>query len=711
MGSRSWTERALWALVGLLIINWSVTLLSPASYYPELALLVVLAGFWGIGVVIVSLLEIEKYPSVNRYSNAFAWANALLIIVMMAAWAYIGFHNSPGYGTDELAFDQYSAQLLQHGLNPYTHSMQPSFGLFHLGADSASYTTTGQAVYAQSYPSLAFLIYMPFVLLGWTTQMGNEVNVMAWIVAILLLFTLLPRNLRPVSLLIGCVSVYLGTVTGGVTDFLYIPFLIVAAYRWDRFGASRASYIGPVALGLAMATKQTPWPLLIFMLLAIGLDEFDRSDLDRALRRSGRYLAAVLIAFVIPNLPFIVISPSSWVRGILTPFTKSLVPSGQGLVALTLFAHVGGGSLTGFTVAMVLAGLLLLVLFIATYPLLRPAIFLLAAIVYMFAARSQTNYLVAFIPVVVVGAITVGPARWPALLQARDPRPAARSTSALAGLREHLGAALSRTETSRGPLRSRRWGFAVLAFAAILAAVTIYTFTSSSPLTVHITGIRTTGYLAGIRQLNVKVHNNTDKPLTPRYTVQTDHGDTTFWTVWESAETIPAGKTEHIQLLEPNYGAEPGLGDGFSVLAFTGSPSAVSVSHRFLLNLPRTAMNPSSFNQPQTIGKPILLQVQILNNNDTPMRKAGVAVTMTQVLYVGRGTRHAWAIINGGKLGKRNHAMTNADGIATFQIVGTKAGPTATTFSAHLFNKGASYLYGSTGYLNIRFKRPSANPR
>jgi uncharacterized membrane protein len=694
-------------LVGLLIINWSVTLLSTASYYAPIALLVVLSGFWGLGVVIVNLLDVERYAIARRYSNHFAWANALLVIGLMAAWAYLNFHNNPGYGTDELAFDQYSAQLLRHGLNPYTHSMQPAFAIFRLGADSASYTTAGQPVYAQSYPSLAFLLYMPFVLLGWTTEMGNEVNVMAWIIAMLMLFTMLPRSMRPISLLIGCVSVYLGTVTGGVTDYLYIPFLIVAAYRWDRFGEDRWSYLGPVCLGLAMAVKQTPWPLLLFMLLAIGLDEFDHSDLDRALKRTGRYLAVVLVAFLIPNLAFIVMSPSSWVRGVLTPFTKSLVPSGQGLVALTLFAHLGGGSLIAFTLVMLLVGVLALAVFVGTYPLLRPAAFLLAAIVYMFAARSQTNYLVGFIPVGVVGAVTVGPARWPAMVLGREPRARADSPSGLAVLHDHFSAALSRTETSRGPLRSRRWGVAILACVLVSGAAAIYALASSPPLTMHITGIRTTGYLAGIRQLNVSVHNNTDKPLRPRYTVQNKNGDTTFWRVWQSVETIPAGKTEHIQLLAPNYGAEPGLGDGFSVTAFTHSPSAVSVSHRFLLNLPRTALYPAAFNNAQLVGKRIELQVQLLDNLDNPLRRRGVVVYMTQLLYIGPGVHGASARINGHRPGKgKVPAKTNADGVATFYVVGTRSSRTPITFSAHLYDKGANYVYGSTGYLNIRFRKP-----
>ena len=46
--------------------------------------------------------------------------------------------------------------------------------------------------------------------------------------------------------------------------------------------------------------------------------------------------------------------------------------------------------------------MLVLVVFVGTYPLLRPATFMLASMAYFFAARSQTNYLVPLIPVALV---------------------------------------------------------------------------------------------------------------------------------------------------------------------------------------------------------------------------------------------------------------------------------------------------------------------
>ena len=82
------------------------------------------------------------------------------------------------------------------------------------------------------------------------------------------------------------------------------------------------------------------------------------------MRRAGRYLAVVWRSFLIPNLPYVIASPSAWFSGVFQPFTQQMVPAGQGLISLTLFAHLGGGSLTAYTAIMVLVALLVF----AVYP-------------------------------------------------------------------------------------------------------------------------------------------------------------------------------------------------------------------------------------------------------------------------------------------------------------------------------------------------------
>jgi hypothetical protein len=79
-------------------------------------------------------------------------------------------------------------------------------------------------------------------------------------------------------------------------------------------------------------------------------------------------------------------------------------------------------------------------------------------------------------------------------------------------------------------------------------------------------------------------------------------------------------------------------------------------------------------------------------------------VSLSQPPYTRLGVRRAFARING-HLRKTVVATTNRRGTATFYLVGTKADVVPTSLSAHLLNKQANYVYGSSGYINTRFAR------
>jgi uncharacterized membrane protein len=667
----------------------------------------VVAGLYGLFVTVFSWLPAQKGGFVDRYSSLFAWVSAILLIVLLGAWTFVQIHNQPNYGTDELTFDQYAAVLARHGLNPYTHSMAPAPPLYRLAADLFSYTLNGKPVEQLSYPSLSFLAYVPFMLAGWQNQVGAGVNVIAWAIAILLMFKLLPREVRAVALLVGSVDAYTSFAVAGVTDMLYIPFLIVAAYRWDRFGQGRRTYIGPIALGLAMAVKQTPWPVIVFVLIAIAYDEYDRTSLRPAVQRAARYLAVVLVAFLVPNIPYIVAAPSAWFNGVMTPFTQNLVPSGQGLVALTLFAHAGGGSLTAFTVATALIFVLIVVLFAGTYPLLRPATFILPTFAYFFAARSQTNYLIPLIPVALVGAITAGPAVRPMMRPDRARRLlsaglVARLTTGarLEGLRGRVAAA-GRIK----PLRSAHWGGLILVFLIASLAATVYSLAKPAPLKIRISNINTTGFVNTIDRLTLNVRNSSGSSVNPSFTVQTAHGDTTFWNVISGPQSLAPHALATYVIGAPNSQSEPNIADGFSVLGLLDKPASVSVSPVFLQNLWSAEFIPQAFNEPIPIGRRLRVQVQIVDHFNDPVRRAGIPVYMTQLVYGSLGVRRPAAVINGLPPNKPAVARTNSNGVATFFVLGKRSRTIPVTFSAHLINKQSHYVYGGAGYLNVRFTK------
>ena len=193
----------------------------------------------------------------------------ILVLGALAAWSYFQVFLAPDYGTDEIAFDQYAAQLALHGIDPYLHSMAAAFPLFHVSPNGYTFRLSGQPVTSLSYPALSFEAYLPLLALGLSTQAAVWTDVAAWALGGIVLFAVLPKRLGPVVVALLSLDVYIGYAVGGVTDFLFVPLLIGAAVRWDRFPWLKgpAAWRGPVLLGLAMAVKQTPWLVVPFVLV------------------------------------------------------------------------------------------------------------------------------------------------------------------------------------------------------------------------------------------------------------------------------------------------------------------------------------------------------------------------------------------------------------------------------------------------------------
>ncbi len=132
------------------------------------------------------------------------------------------------------------------------------------------------------------------------------------------------------------------------------------------------------------------------------------------------------------------------------------------------------------------------------------------------------------------------------------------------------------------------------------------------------------------------------------------------------------------------------------------------MSDRFLLNLWRTATLPQAFDKPVPVGgRGVLLRVEVLDHFNSAVKIAGIPVYLSQIRYTPLGVRHAYVKINGSRVGQSNViARTNSQGVAMFHIVGTRPSDAVpTTISAHLLNKRAGYVYGSSGQMFIQFTR------
>jgi len=591
-----------------------------------------------------------------------------LAVLALGTWAFLYVFNDPRYGTDEIAFNQYAAQLLVHGSNPYRHTMAPAFSLFHVTPDGYTYHLNGSPVTTLSYPALAFLIYTPMLALGWSTQVANVVNTAAWVIAIVLMFRFLPRHIRPIAIVIGSISVYIGYAVGGVTDALFVPLLVAAAYRWDRFGekSGLSGWWSPVLLGLAMAIKQTPWLILPFVAAGIALEHQQRGRRQQV-RVGCQYLALALAAFLLPNIPFIVASPHAWLTGVTTPLLGQTVPAGQGLIALSLFGGIGGGSILAFSVSSALALVTVWLVYVASYPRLKPLAFFLPSIALFVATRSLGSYLVMLAPAALVGAMSIRPRM----------------------------------------AQARRWRFqfgAVAVSTGGFAIATYFALATASPLALQVTSVTTTGQLATISALTVRATNRSPRSVRPVFSIEDGTTLTTFWIRVSGPSTLGPGDTSQYQLVAPNFPSMPPITGGFQVVAFTVDPSSMSRSASYNATSDHVVLTPDAINGPVPLGDRVTITAQVLDHLDRSVHTAGIPIYMGQVIYAQSGLEYGAAIINGSQAGATPvTAFTNAGGKATFVISGTEATADPVYFEANLVSGSQFYPYGYSDILSVRF--------
>ena len=693
-GSSFSEHRALWMLVGISLLWWSWQLIGASSLSWTVPF-VVGCNLWGLFTMLAAWLPEGAWGFNTRLVDAIQWTTALVVVAVFIVWGVTTVGGLSPYGTDAMAFNQYAAHLAMHGANPYAHSMQPAFSLFRTPTSYYTYAFNGTPVTTLSYPAQSFLIYIPFLAINWTQNMAPLINVSAWALTILLMFALAPRRLRPIALILGGFSIWAQFAVGGVTDVIFMPLMLVAAYKWDRFGASRLSYIGPVMFGLAMGIKQNPWPTLPFILIALCLDESGRTDLRHGIERAGRYLGVALAALVIPNIPYFVTAPSAWIKGVFTPVFANMVPTGQGSISLSLYLHMGGGSITAYTLAAAAVLALLLVAFIGTYPLLRGGFFVLPALAFFFADRSNMNYFISLIPVGFIAASTVD-----------HPQVRLRKGAEVIGTGFRGG--LDRVLSLGGWFRSRRWGAASLVLALASAAVILYSLAAPQPLRIRITSIQTTGPTTHIEQMSVSVTNASGRTETPAFDVLRSGYNSTFWHIIDGPKSLAPGRSASYTLQSENADSEPSVYGGFSVVGYDHAPDAFSVSPTYKPNLYHLLFSPSAVDQTIRAGRRLRVSVQIYNRAGGQLHRAGVAVRLQQLFWTNTGPKRTTAWIDCQRLGRRATSYTNGQGIASFTVEGTRPTEYPVTYSASLFNSQFGYVYSDSGSLDVTFG-PSAS--
>jgi hypothetical protein len=245
-----------------------------------------------------------------------------------------------------------------------------------------------------------------------------------------------------------------------------------------------------------------------------------------------------------------------------------------------------------------------------------------------------------------------------------------------------------------------------VAAVGVVAVVvsTVVTLTASPPLSVAITRIRTSGQVGTVTRISVRVENHSGSALSPTFSVANGGVLSAFWSPAGHPGPIRAHGSAEYTLLSPNFTAQPALGSGFAVTAFTQDPATVSSSADFIPSPWHVALTPDGISAPVGLGTKVTLRAQLLNQFDQPVHVGDVAIIMGQTIYAQQGLAFGSASINAAAPGTTPVVgITAPSGATTFVIRNSKSQSDPIYFQANLINTRADYPYGYSEIVPIRF--------
>jgi hypothetical protein len=386
----------------------------------------------------------------------------------------------------------------------------------------------------------------PFQLLGLHHLGAEWLDLLAWLVAAVILYVVSPWYAKWLSPLLLLTSVFTFTLVHGGTDALFVPFVMLAALRWDdfvtRLGPRWSRWLGPVALGVACSIKQTPWFAVAFFVVGIALEANHRGV--PVIKTVLRYAGLVATPFAAINLPFFVWSPSQWLHGTFLPLTQPLVPDGQGLVSLATHGLVRVGHPMYLQVTGALLMIALLVAFVGEYPALKRTWLFVLPLVLFVPSRSFSSYLVDFIPAAFVAFLTTSRVPDDRIAPAR--------------------------------LVLRRGAVAVPVCLAVVTAVLAFT---SPPLTIRVDHYGATNHNQFMAPMMLTITNNTSSPIEPHIMVVVGSGHPVgFWTTPSSPFVVPAHSSLTSTFTPPRFLFAPEHYENWLVEALTSTPEALTTT-------------------------------------------------------------------------------------------------------------------------------------
>lgn len=355
--------------------------------YPSVVLVLLCTYLFAFALLYAALADVDMAVWNPRFATG-----VVGILLLMFALSYTTHLASSYIGTDAMLFTRYAVDLVLSGQNPYTHSMESAFQQYPIDKRFVTYRIDGEIVTTFSYPALAFLAFVPQALLGIPNLNLTTVTVLLATLVFLVYESPTEFVLAPFVLMFVDPNLTLFSF-GGVFDILWVFLLLLGMKYWTRGDLRLAA----IFVGLAFAVKQIPWFVAPF--LAVWL--YAESETYRGFAERARTCIAYgLGAFLLPNLPFIVLSPVAWLKSVFTPVAGSVPMVKQG-IGLTMLTSSGLLQLPKSFYTLLLLGVLgvALVAYFVYFERLRWVAWVVPMAILWVNYRSLQNYFIFFVPI------------------------------------------------------------------------------------------------------------------------------------------------------------------------------------------------------------------------------------------------------------------------------------------------------------------------
>ena len=269
-----------------------------------------------IVVGVLPVLAVARLRPSTR--DALATGLALATFVLAAMALLLG----KGYHVDAVTVPHVAAQQLLAGHDPYaTFDLPTALAQFGINPELVTHYEDGTVLRSLNYPALNFLLVAPFIALGAADIRWIYLAEILALVFILLRKVRIPWRPLVSAGVVGNTVIVRQNILAGV-DPTWWALLTVAWIFVD------SRWLSPIAVGLAMASRQPAWFAAPFYIVGI----WKRNGRQEAARRA----AIVAVAALVPNLPFMIDNPAAFFDGVGAPMLGALAPYGVGFVRLGL---------------------------------------------------------------------------------------------------------------------------------------------------------------------------------------------------------------------------------------------------------------------------------------------------------------------------------------------------------------------------------------